>query len=278
MGEQLFGNIETAHGNAHAMLCIDDDLPDEFMIHLWGPTVASIAVLIKATWDGGVAHLIPTIVFRVSEGLWARRAATRAFAARMALPSGPSTSFSVFAMYRSPRGRQGAFRLNTASHPLPITCTWAGGGRWGRSPPSNRESDELSATQQKPRRLGYLWLRTSTRPSTASAMVAAPSGAHCVSTEPLQLRPRLKKPAQGGLVLDLRPACVSDGQGRKDAAGCTCGHGGSSCCSVVVPIVHQHRVGAIKSECHAPVPDLTVWRREAASGRAQTQIPVAGSG
>lgn len=67
MGQQLLGSVETAHGPAHAMLCIDDDQPDEFMIHLWGPTVASSAILLSAVRDGKFAHLTPTVVFRASD-------------------------------------------------------------------------------------------------------------------------------------------------------------------------------------------------------------------
>ena len=67
MGKQLFGSVETAYGTASAMLCIDDDQPDQFMIHIWGSAVANSALLMAATRDGKVVKLIPTVIFRVSE-------------------------------------------------------------------------------------------------------------------------------------------------------------------------------------------------------------------
>jgi len=67
MGKQLFGSVETAYGTASAMLCIDDDQPDQFMIHIWGPAVANSALLMAATRDGELVKLIPTVIFRVSE-------------------------------------------------------------------------------------------------------------------------------------------------------------------------------------------------------------------
>ncbi|MFM0158963.1 FRG domain-containing protein [Paraburkholderia sediminicola] len=44
MEKQLFGTIETRPGKANAMMCFDEDRPDEIMLHWWGvadqPTVA----------------------------------------------------------------------------------------------------------------------------------------------------------------------------------------------------------------------------------------------
>ncbi|RAS19610.1 FRG domain-containing protein [Paraburkholderia bryophila] len=44
MEKQLFGTIETRHGKALAIMCSDEDRPDDVMIHWWGiagqPTVA----------------------------------------------------------------------------------------------------------------------------------------------------------------------------------------------------------------------------------------------
>lgn len=68
MSEQLFGDVETAHGPARAMLCIDGDRTDEFMFHVWGPTITPIAVLMAAEWKGGVVQLTPRIIFRIGEG------------------------------------------------------------------------------------------------------------------------------------------------------------------------------------------------------------------
>lgn len=67
MGRQLFGRIETAHGTATAMLCIDDDRPYEFMFHLWGDKVAHGAILMFAEWNGELARLTPKVIFRVHE-------------------------------------------------------------------------------------------------------------------------------------------------------------------------------------------------------------------
>lgn len=68
MSEQLFGDVETAHGRAAVMLCIDSDRTDEFMFHVWGPTITGMAVLMTAEWNGSVAKLTPTIVFREGDG------------------------------------------------------------------------------------------------------------------------------------------------------------------------------------------------------------------
>ena len=47
MERQLFGTIETRQGKAHAMMCCDEDRPDDMMIHWWGvagqPAVAAWA-------------------------------------------------------------------------------------------------------------------------------------------------------------------------------------------------------------------------------------------
>ena len=32
---QLFGEIETQHGKSKAMLCVDDDCKQEWMLHMW---------------------------------------------------------------------------------------------------------------------------------------------------------------------------------------------------------------------------------------------------
>lgn len=67
MGQQFFGSVETAFGAAHAMLCIDEDRPDEFMLHIWGEAVKPTAVLLTAEWIGPAAKLTPKTIFRVSE-------------------------------------------------------------------------------------------------------------------------------------------------------------------------------------------------------------------
>lgn len=68
MSEQLFGKVETAHGPAHAMLCIDGDRTNEFMFHIWGPTITPVAVLMTAEWKGGDTQLTPRVIFRVGDG------------------------------------------------------------------------------------------------------------------------------------------------------------------------------------------------------------------
>ena len=46
METQLFGSIETRQGKAFAMMCCDEDRPDEIMLHWWGvPGEHAVAVL-----------------------------------------------------------------------------------------------------------------------------------------------------------------------------------------------------------------------------------------
>ncbi|MBW5804946.1 FRG domain-containing protein [Burkholderia sp. COPS] len=46
MEKQLFGSIETRQGKAFAMMCCDEDRPDEIMLHWWGvPETHAVAVL-----------------------------------------------------------------------------------------------------------------------------------------------------------------------------------------------------------------------------------------
>ncbi|HEM7892203.1 FRG domain-containing protein [Burkholderia cepacia] len=46
MDKQLFGTVETRAGKAHAMMCFDEDRPDDLMLHWWGvPGQATVAVV-----------------------------------------------------------------------------------------------------------------------------------------------------------------------------------------------------------------------------------------
>lgn len=64
---QQFGSIETPQGLADAMLCIDDDCPNQLMIHWWGKNITARALLCDAAWRDEKLHLTPHLVFRTSE-------------------------------------------------------------------------------------------------------------------------------------------------------------------------------------------------------------------
>ena len=65
---QQFGSIETAAGKAHAMLCMDVDRPNEFMVHVWGKDLASMALLLEADEKpGGLLELKPKRLYRPSD-------------------------------------------------------------------------------------------------------------------------------------------------------------------------------------------------------------------
>jgi len=73
-GFQYFGTIETAHGVASALLCVDDDSPADLMIQ-WGGVAPIVAggVLTRGQWNGDVLEVAPRIVYSVNEagGLFA---------------------------------------------------------------------------------------------------------------------------------------------------------------------------------------------------------------
>ncbi|MDA8260843.1 MAG: FRG domain-containing protein [Betaproteobacteria bacterium] len=60
---QRFGKIETAQGLADAMLCVDADRPDEFVIHVWGAGIEPKALLMDGQWDGDRLRLVPKLLF-----------------------------------------------------------------------------------------------------------------------------------------------------------------------------------------------------------------------
>ncbi|MBL0917693.1 MAG: FRG domain-containing protein [Hydrogenophaga sp.] len=60
---QQFGKIETEQGEAHAMLCIDQDSPLEVMIHVWGGGVKSYGCLFTAKMSSAGLQLEPSTVF-----------------------------------------------------------------------------------------------------------------------------------------------------------------------------------------------------------------------
>jgi hypothetical protein len=65
---QQFGTVETAQGTAFAMLCIDADRPLEYMVHIWGPNLPSVAILADAQDDGESAvDLKARLLFRPLE-------------------------------------------------------------------------------------------------------------------------------------------------------------------------------------------------------------------
>lgn len=64
MEHQQFGRIETAAGVANAMLCIDDDRPDEMMVSWSGADIAPAAVLADSRWEGATLHLVPRLLYQ----------------------------------------------------------------------------------------------------------------------------------------------------------------------------------------------------------------------
>ena len=61
---QMIGTIGTAEGPVSAMLCIDADRPDEYMIHVCGEGANEMAVLAKAHVAGGTITLTPSLLYR----------------------------------------------------------------------------------------------------------------------------------------------------------------------------------------------------------------------
>lgn len=66
---QLFGTIEVDGSQRKAMLCVDDDARDEWMLHIWSDTTERLAVLCDAHLEGGATRLIPKLVFKQAPGL-----------------------------------------------------------------------------------------------------------------------------------------------------------------------------------------------------------------
>ena len=64
MSLQRFGSIETAQGQARAMLCIDADRPMEYMIQTWGVGLPSMAILADAEEQLDGIHLRGRWLFR----------------------------------------------------------------------------------------------------------------------------------------------------------------------------------------------------------------------
>lgn len=64
---QRFGSIETQHGQANAMVCMDADRPTEMMLHFYGNNIKSGAVLADYTREENRIHLFPRLLFRPSE-------------------------------------------------------------------------------------------------------------------------------------------------------------------------------------------------------------------
>ncbi len=60
---QMIGKIETPEGGLVGMLCVDEDRPDEWMIHVWGQG-NEMAILAKASVEGDVTTLTPMNLFR----------------------------------------------------------------------------------------------------------------------------------------------------------------------------------------------------------------------
>lgn len=72
MDHQKFGVVETETEEMRAMLCIDMDRPDEFLVQLWGQDSA-FAVLLQGTLTGSTpATFTPISLYRVNDsgGLW----------------------------------------------------------------------------------------------------------------------------------------------------------------------------------------------------------------
>ena len=66
MERQQFGTIATPEGPATAMLCIDADLPNDFMIQWWHEEKkAGFGVISAATWTGKTVRLAPKNLHRI---------------------------------------------------------------------------------------------------------------------------------------------------------------------------------------------------------------------
>ena len=61
---QLFGEIETQHGKSKAMLCVDDDCKQEWMLHMWEGGAQKIALLCDATVNADTVTLRPKLLYR----------------------------------------------------------------------------------------------------------------------------------------------------------------------------------------------------------------------
>ena len=67
MDSQQFGTIETLHGPATAMLCVDGDLPDEITLQWWHEAKGvGYAIVSDAVWTGSAVHLKPKNLHRVN--------------------------------------------------------------------------------------------------------------------------------------------------------------------------------------------------------------------
>lgn len=68
MSKQYFGTIESAGRILSGMLCQDIDRPSEYMVHIWGNEITSMAVLFDGvTCDNGSTELTPRLLFHVAE-------------------------------------------------------------------------------------------------------------------------------------------------------------------------------------------------------------------
>lgn len=65
---QQFGSLETDTGKAYAMLCVDADRPNEFMVHAWGENLPSVGLLMGAAIQSdGAILLTPKNLYRTSD-------------------------------------------------------------------------------------------------------------------------------------------------------------------------------------------------------------------
>ena len=64
---QLFGEIETQYGKSQAMLCVDDDRPQEWLIHMWDGGSAPIALRCDAIFENKTVTLFPRLLYRPNQ-------------------------------------------------------------------------------------------------------------------------------------------------------------------------------------------------------------------
>jgi hypothetical protein len=72
-GTQLLGAVQTSKGTSDAMLCIDSDRPNEYLIQLWGTELECAALFLAEKMPDGQLNLKVQRYFRVGDlgGLWA---------------------------------------------------------------------------------------------------------------------------------------------------------------------------------------------------------------